>query len=301
MPTPNLFLIGAPKCGTSALHEYLGQHPQIYMSRVKEPHHYSRDLPGRNAFFPCDEYLALFAGARAEHAWRGESSVYYLYSQVALPALLADEPQARCIAMLRNPLDLVPSLHAQLVNSLNEDETDLATAWHLQAQRALGEHLPPRCVEPSYLQYRDIAMLGAQLQRAMGHLAPWQLHVILFDDFSRDPGRVYAETLEFLRLPHDGRREFPRVNPRTRLRSRWLRGLVDERRLPAAWRKWGRHCGLDRVQQRMLQWNETPAPRPQLAAPLRDEFMAVFRDDIQLLEELLHRDLSHWLALQPAH
>jgi hypothetical protein len=297
MQTPNLFLIGAPKCGTTALHEYLAAHPKIYMSPVKEPHHYSQDLPGRNAYFPRDEYLSLFAPATAAHAWRGESSVYYLYSQVAVPRILAEHPQARFIAMVRNPLEMAPSLHAQLLNSLTEDEADFATAWRLQSARARGELIPASCTEPRYLQYRDISSLGAQLQRAMLHLMPWQLHAIVFDDFRDDPAKTYAQVLEFLQLPHDGRTEFPRVNPSTRIKHRWLRRLLDQQRIPTAWRKLGRHWRLDRVHQRAVRWNEAPQPRAALELELRRELVHAFSDDVKLLAELLHRDLNHWLAL----
>lgn len=296
MQAPNLFLIGAPKCGTSALHKYLAMHPQVYMSPVKEPHHYSRDLAGRNAYFPRDDYLALFTSATNAHAWRGESSVYYLFSQVAVPKIFEEHPQARFIAMVRNPLEMAPSLHAQLVNSLTESETDFATAWRLQAERAAGRRLPPRCTEPQYLQYRDVAALGAQLQRIRQILPPWQLHVIVFDDFRASPAKVYAEVLQFLRLPHDGRTDFPQVNPHTQIRRRWIRHWLDERRWPASLRQLGRNWGLHHWHKRLVRWNESPASRAPLDTQFARELKAAFRDDVGLLSELLHRNLHHWLT-----
>src|SRR5215208_1272534 len=104
---PNLFIIGAPKSGTTSLHRYLQEHPQIYMSRTKEPGYFAPDVEGSRSdllFKHPDaepEYLALFANA-TNQKWVGESSTTYLMSRRA-PSLIDDfAPDARLIAMVRN-------------------------------------------------------------------------------------------------------------------------------------------------------------------------------------------------------
>jgi hypothetical protein len=293
---PNFFIIGAPKCGTSALHGYLSAHPQVFMTEIKEPHHYSVDLPGRG-IFDRDEYLSLFAGARPEHAVRGESSVYYLYSQQALPRILAEHPEAKFVAMLRNPIDLVTSLHAQLLTNLNEDVADFSTAWRLQGERRAGRKLPPACMEPTYVQYAQVAQLGEQLARAMNVVDLARLCLVVFDDFQQNPAATYARVLEFLSLPHDGRTEFPRLNGTTKLRRAWFRHLINERRVPLFLRRWGRACGVHRVHKALKRWNEVPAQRGAVEIELRREMAATFHDDIHLLSQLVQRDLTHWLAV----
>jgi hypothetical protein len=296
MLEPNLFIVGAPKCGTTALHQYLSEHPQVYMSTLKEPHHYATDLPGCGGFFDRRDYLSVFAGAKDEHLVRGESSVYYLYSQVAIERILAEHPHAKFVAMVRNPLELTYALHAQHLTGLNEDVEDFAQAWRLQAARASGEAIPATCCEPRFLQYREIGLLGAQLQRALRTLAPEQLHVIVFDDFQRDVANAYAQVLAFLHLPPDGRTSFPRVNVNKRLRARWVGQLLDYRWLPVSVRRAGRSLGLHRVYSQLTAWNFQAAPREPLDLALQRELALAFRDDVGLLSELLHRDLSSWLA-----
>jgi hypothetical protein len=293
---PNFFIIGAPKAGTSALHEYLSTHPNIFMTELKEPHHYSTDLPGRGVF-DRDEYLAMFARAQPQHLVRGESSVYYMYSQVALPRILETYPEAQFVAMLRNPIELVSSLHAQLLLNLNENVADFATAWRLQEERAAGRRLPPECMEPTYVQYAQVAKLGQQLERALAVAGRERVYTILFDDFRRNPAQVYAGVLEFLGLPHDGRTAFPQVNARTALRSTFFRRLLNERRIPACCKRWARKVGLHRVHDMLKSWNEVRIARTKLDPGFQQELIATFRDDVLLLSELLKRDLSYWLAV----
>jgi hypothetical protein len=293
---PNFFIIGAPKCGTTALHHYLSQHPQIYMSELKEPHYYCRDFD-RYSDFTEEDYQALFRAARPEHRYVGESSVYYLYSQVAVPLLLAEHPDARLVVMLRNPLELAPALHAQHLTGLAEDTEDFGQAWRKQAERARGEMVPPQCREARTLLYRDVGLLGEQLARVRQIVPAGQLHTIVFDDFKRNPAEAYAGVLEFLELPHDGRTEFPAVNTNTKLRSAWFRQLINERRVPAIVRRWGRACGLHRAHALLRRWSEVPAQRGALAPELRREMADAFRDDVGLLSELIERNLSHWLAV----
>ena len=112
MPTrwPDTFVIGAPRCGTSAMHAYLGQHPQVYMSSRKEPLFFAPDLRG----LPGDRigdthaYLALFEDATDQRRV-GEASPYYLYSAHASDAIRRQCPDPRIIVMLRNPADMMYS------------------------------------------------------------------------------------------------------------------------------------------------------------------------------------------------
>jgi hypothetical protein len=294
MRLPNLFIVGAPKCGTTALHAYLGQHPQIFMSDIKEPQHYCTDF-GFNEF-TRDDYLRLFRGATPEHRYLGESSVYYLYSEVAIQNLLAEQPNARLIVMLRNPIELVHSLHAQHLAELSETIEDFAEAWAMQPLRARGEAIPPLCLEPRMLLYRDVARLGEQLRRAMQLASPEQMHVILFDDFKSDTKAAFARVLDFLELPPAENIEFSTINPNTRLRSKWIRTLLDRQRIPVALRRWGRTIRLHKLYEQLIAWNQVPAQRTPLDASLKQELIETFRDDVGLLSDLTHRDLSHWLA-----
>ncbi|HMM49307.1 MAG TPA: sulfotransferase [Miltoncostaeaceae bacterium] len=300
---PNFFILGAPKCGTTALAEYLRQHPRVFMSTPKEPHYFCDDFdyyyaPGQRSL---DHYLRLFEDADERHLAVGEASVWYLYSQTAAANIAAFAPEARAIVMVRNPLELVPSLHGQLLYEVDEDVADVATAWALQGARARGEHLPPSVRVPAFLQYGAAASLAGQLERVYASIPRERVLVIVFDDLRADAGAVYRRTLEFLGVPDDGRTEFPRVNPNTVHRAPRVAKLTQRppRAALAAARAVKKVTGirklgvLDRVRSR----NRVVAER----APLAPEFLAElanhFHADVARLSELIDRDLTGWTAI----
>jgi hypothetical protein len=299
---PNFFILGAPKCGTTALSEYLREHPRAYLSQPKEPHYFCEDFdyyyaPGERSE---EHYLRLFDAATDEHLAVGEASVWYLYSADAVRNIAAFDPSARVIVMLRNPVELVPSLHSQLLYMLDEDEPDPARAWELQDTRRHGERLPPHVRVPAFLQYGEAARLGAQLARVYEVLPPEQVLAIVFDDLRDDTGAVYRRTLRFLDLPDDGRASFPRVNENKVHRAEAVARLTQ--RPPAALvsvaKGVKRVAGverlgvLDRVRRGNRQVTRRRETDPELAAELRDHF----RDDVGELGELIGRDLSGWVS-----
>ncbi|MCP2728272.1 sulfotransferase family protein [Limnofasciculus baicalensis] len=104
MKKPNLFVVGAPKCGTTSMHNYLGQHPEIFMSSPKELHYFSRDIDCfTGKIKELYNYLQLFDSA-GNAKYIGESSPEYLYSEVASQQIKELCSDAKIIIMLRNPL-----------------------------------------------------------------------------------------------------------------------------------------------------------------------------------------------------
>ena len=296
---PNFFIVGAPKCGTTALFEYLRPHPRIFMSPVKEPHYFATDMGSYPAIKTLAAYTALFAESTSEHLAVGEASVYYLRSSTAIPNIHDFNPEARIIAMFRNPVDMVYSLHAQLLYVAEETEADFETAWRLQAQRSRGFEVPSTCREPLLLQYAQVGQFGSQAKRLLSIFPPTQVKLILYDDFAANPGKVYADVIEFLRIPHDGRTTFPRINESKRARLDWLR--MFSRRPPAvlhaAVRGLKRAVGEERIsaiKKRIVALNTVRERRPPLNPKLRAELVAHFREEVALLSRIMQRDLSHW-------
>src|SRR4051794_9278975 len=112
---PDFFLIGAPRCGTTSLSRYLADNPQVCFSRPKEPHYFSLLAPHASLDDLETAYLSrYFSHCRGEHKAIGEGSVSYLYAPYALQQILSINPQAKFIAILRNPLDMLPSYHLRL-------------------------------------------------------------------------------------------------------------------------------------------------------------------------------------------
>ena len=297
MRTPNFFIVGAPKCGTTSLSEYLREHPQIFVSEPKEPFFFCTDMPGLCKVESEAAYLDLFQSACSQHLAVGEASAVYMYSSVAGERLHEFDKDARIIAMLRNPLQLMPSYHSQQLFALNEDEPDFVRAWQLQEERAAGNSIPRLCRDGKVLQYRSLGLLGEQVERLVATFAPEQILFVLFDDFSASTASVYDTVLRFLDVPHDGRQSFPRFNPNKQHRFPAIESL---RRTVA------RHPMLNQTIRRGVQrlgitpWltslTRKPSPRQSLDAEMRETLHDAFAADIELLSTLLKRDLSHWTA-----
>jgi hypothetical protein len=303
MVQPNFFIVGAPKCGTTALSAYLRSHPEIFLCWPKEPLFFCSDFPRLSEVRSRAEYLDLFSKAPEEAVAVGEASALYLYSDHALAAIREFDPRAKLIAMLRNPVDLAHAYHSQLLYALSEDVPDFERAWDLQDARRAGASIPERCLEPALLQYRSVAMLGAQVERLLSLFPRDQVKLILFDDFKDSSASVYADVLGFLGVEHDGRSEFPLVNENAEHRSELLSRVTQRppQGLMKLARAIKRMLGLSRlgVLDVLRNANARTTRRRALSPELRSRIAAGFSDDIRLLELLIHRDLGHWLGPGP--
>lgn len=299
---PNLFLIGAPKCGTTAMSHYLAGHPDIYMSEssgVKEPSLFARDLSGSHSSLEkrindWESYLQLFNRAPRTTKFLGEASVYYLFSRCAVPRIMQTCPDARLVVMLRNPVDLVASYHNQRIRN-GVEVPSLENAWNLQEKRKQGRQLPPTFTDGALLQYADIAKLGTQVERLLHHADKQQVHFIVYDDFTKDPCAAYKGLLDFLELPDDGRSDFQQINASMSFRWSGLEAaLQTTRRLRARLGLPG-GLGIHAAINRINGVHRRPALRPEFRGQLYD----FFRDDVSLLSRLIDRDLSTWQQDQP--
>ena len=121
------------------MYYYLDAHPDVFMSRRKEPRYFGSDLNIREGWRVTDEheYLALFEDGKGLK-YRGEASVFYLYSKRAPEEIRRYNPQSRIIIMLRNPVDTIVSLHRHYFASCNEDIRDLEQALAAEPERRAG-------------------------------------------------------------------------------------------------------------------------------------------------------------------
>ncbi|MCC5983392.1 MAG: sulfotransferase [Rhodobacteraceae bacterium] len=219
--TQRLFIVGAPKCGTTSLARWLARHPAIHMSPIKEPHFFNTDMNNRTITRQAD-YDALFANAPPEARVLAEASTWYLYSDAAVPNILRAYPDARFIAMTRDPVEMAISLYYHNRFKLHEPLDTIEAAWAAQDRRAHGEDLPRDCVEPEVLQYRKVCTLEPLLQRLRRRVHPEHLLVLRLEDMRADARSAYLGVLKFLGLPDDGRTDFTAQNEARRPRSLFL-------------------------------------------------------------------------------
>ena len=211
---PDFFILGAPKCGTTALSEYLRQHERVFVSTPKEPHYFCDDFdyyyaPGQRTE---EHYLRLFDEAGDAHLAVGEASVWYLYSPTAAREIMEFDPAARVIVMVRNPVELVPSLHSQLRYMLDEVEPDPRPPGGCRRPAPAARACPRRCACRSSCSTARPRGSAPSCGASTSTCPREQVKVLVFDDLRADTGAVYRETLAFLGVPDDGRTEFPRVN-----------------------------------------------------------------------------------------
>lgn len=294
---PNFFIVGAPKCGTTALAQYLGEHPEVYFSPNKEPFYFDFDLTKRNPL-GLDAYLELFSGVDpGRHKAVGEGSTSYMFSTRAVTEILKFDPNARIIAMLRNPVDLVHAWHSEAIVHSMESLLDFEEAWNAEAERRKGRKLAISCHEPKLLYYSELGKLGDQVERLLSTADRSRVKLIVYDDFASDTRSIYRDAIAFLGLSGDNRQEFPRVNVNRRLRSprlsRVLTWLHDKAR-PVR-----KKLGLTRsfgLLAPIYGWNTHEAQRSPLTDSFRSSLKAFFREDVRKLGGILGRDLSHWVS-----
>ncbi|MDB9455964.1 sulfotransferase family protein [Dolichospermum circinale] len=213
MKKPNLFVVGAPKCGTTSMHNYLGQHPEIFMSSQKEPHYFSRDIDCfAGKIKEISNYLQLFDSA-GNAKYIGESSPEYLYSEVAAQQIKEFCSDAKIIIMLRNPPDMLYSLHGDFLLWKDEDILDFGEALAAQEERKKGSKLPKSRKEIKFLLYFDWVKYSAQVRRYLQIFGKENLHIILFNEFVKDTAKTYRQTLEFLGVDPNFPAEIKVKNP----------------------------------------------------------------------------------------
>jgi hypothetical protein len=284
---PNVFLAGAPKCGTTSLAHWLSDHPQCYVVPGKEPHFFGDFLKRKMS---SSEYLRLFSGATSGHKARIDASTSYFTKEAAIDEILAFNSHARFIVMLRNPVELVYSWHSECLFLGREIETDFRTAWRLQDSRMKGISVPYSCENPEMLCYRAQALLGKSLRYLIARVGADKVHYIFMDDLRRNPKRCYENVLEFLSLENDGRNEFPVKNRAKRHRFPRLNRVLRAAGSVAS------KVGMPRfgIRTYLSRFATVEARREPLPYDFRRQLYEEFRADVRLLEQLTGRDLSLW-------
>lgn len=292
---PDFFIAGAPKCGTTALATWLSAHPRIFMPAHKEPFFFGDDLTHRHGRMSRSDYRALFEPARPDQL-AGEASTWSLWSRSAAGEIRRELPDARIIIMLRNPVDTMASLHAEMVWEAEEDVTDFATAVDLDEARGEGMALPAGVGRPETVRYRTAAEYAPQVARYLEAFPAEQLHVIVFDDLRADAAAVYRDAVRFLGLdPDPGVRLRPR-NANKVVRSRWIQRLLLAPPWPLsrAMPTFRRMPAMHRLRGFALRLNSREQPRPRMDPALRRRLTDQLRPGVERLERLIGRDLSAW-------
>lgn len=282
MRTPNFFIAGAPRCGTTSMYAYLRQHPEIYVSPHKEPHFFGSDLsPLPGGIREEELYRELFAGA-GDRPRVGEGSVWYLLSEKAPFEIKELVPGAKILILLRAPQPMLESLHALFLRTGNEDLPTLEEALAAEPERREGRRLPPGVYLPEGLSYTSVARHAPKVERYLSVFGRENVHCIIFDDMVRDTAAVYRQVLAFLGVDPDFEAELDPRRANERVRMMAIRQLA---RTPPEVRR--------RLQFKEMRQHES-ASRSPLPAEAAARLRELFVEDVARLGDLLGRDLSAW-------
>jgi hypothetical protein len=302
---PDFFIVGHAKSGTTALYEMLRRHPQIYMPEEKEPWFFATDMrprfqPRRAGASPetLAEYCELFVGA-APGQRAGEASSSYLWSQTAAAEIAAVAPDARIIALLREPASFLRSLHLQLLQTHVENRRDLRTAIALESDRGRGRHIPRRSHRPQLLQYSQHVRYVEQLRRYRELFGPERMLVLIYEDFRADNDATVRDVFRFLDVDDNAPIEVLDANPTVLMRSQQLDDVVHAVSVGSGPLSRGakgvlkalapqplRRSALRFAQQRVVHGRPRPVDE-QLMLELRRRF----KPEVESLSEYLGRDM----------
>ncbi len=298
-PRPTFLIIGAAKSGTTSLYQYVKQHPDVFMSENKEPKFFafensSLDFRGprrgisqirRSTITDYKSYLELFRHAQACKAV-GEASPVYLHYPGAAQRIKKYIPDVKLIAILRNPVERLYSDWKHQLRMGWEPEKNFLAAVEKSTERERENWIP-------YLNYTDKGFYYRHISTYLRYFTPDQLKIFLYEELSRDAGRVVQEAFRFLGVEHtvpvDTRIQHMKGEPvaRSSFFERFLRPVrnllvhIDRR------------CSSDSVvSHAVAHLNRIPDAIPNEA---RKKLVEVYRPDIILLQDLLNRDLSAWL------
>lgn len=271
---PNFLIIGAPRCGTSSLARYLRVHPEVFLAVPKELRFFDREFDRGLGWY--QERFAAVDGERAV----GEASPSYLYRAEAVERMAATVPNARLIAILRDPVARAYS-HYWMERMRGRERRSFAEAVDAELHAGAGVS---RSAEATGLAYLDRGRYLSQLERVGQHYPRSSLLVLVFDDVVADPAESYRKVCRFLAVsdtfvpPLLG----TAVNPSVAFRSLGLRRLAKQ--LPDPARR-----VVERINTRSFRY-------PPLDAELRARATAYLEDDTRALGIWLDRDLSSWMA-----
>ncbi len=300
---PNFLVIGAAKAGTTSLYYYLKQHPQIYMplsKEQKEPDFFALEgepleYPGPHGIFKLKNpitnlqtYSTLFNPVTTETAI-GEASTVYIYSAKACERIHHYLPEVKLIAILRDPVERAYSHYLFWASQGFEPDTDLdfAKAIALETQR----------IEAGWSHnwhYLARGFYYVQLQRYFDRFDSHQIRIYLYEDLLENPAKLLQDIFRFLGVEDSFQPDIAEIHNKTEVaKNLTLNALLNRPNLIKAIVKSLLPKGLrQNLATTIKQYNKG---KPKLSPKIRKQLIAVYREDILKLQDLIGRDLSKWL------
>ncbi|MFP5470102.1 MAG: sulfotransferase family protein [Bacteroidia bacterium] len=294
MKSPDFYIVGAPKCGTTAFDEYLNQHPKISMT-VKELHYWGSDIVFREGKISEETYFKHLQKSFKQGKFLGEGAVWYLVSKTAAQELKQFSPNAKILIFLRNPVEACYSLYYN--THFNGDDVSLTFEEALANQELRKTQFPEFYNCPTIaFQYQSMYLYYEQVKRYIDVFGTDNVKVVVFEEFLKNKQAVYNEVLAFLGVePHD--LDFKPINQNKEIRFVGLRQFITQPKpfvkgifktvIPhKPWR--------EKIKRLLWDVNAKEVQRPPMLTETKLQLQQFFAQDIQRLEQLVDKDLGCW-------
>lgn len=302
MVLPNFLVIGAGKSGTTSLYYYLKQHPQIFTSPRKEPRFFAYE--GENLSFQdqssskvscvtdLNSYHSLFKGVSKEIAI-GEASTWYLSSPKAPQRIHHHIPNVKLIVILRDPVKRAYSHYLHLVRDKIEPITDFSQAMSAEENRMKNNWSP-------HWHYKNQGLYYSHLRRYFDIFDREQIRVYLYNDFIDNPLGLLQDIFNFLGVdetfvPNMSAKYNVSGVPKNDRLHKILTRILWSNKQQTKFDRIMRVDFMQKMQAKILRMNLTQ--KPDLSPKVREKFIEDYREEILSLQNLIKKDLSHWLTV----
>ena len=295
---PNFLIVGAAKSGTSSLHNYLNQHPDVFMPsynekgmKVKEPRFLIKNLVKdrlHNGIWSLEEYQSLFNKVKSEKMI-GESTVLYLYYYKEaiqnIKKYLGED--VKIIIMLRHPVDRAFSAYTHVARGINEN-LPFEKALEVENKRLINDvSLTPM------VMYKDMGLYHDMVKSYLENFK--HVHIIMYEDFQEDAGKVVVETLAFLGILDTAKLDT--ISRHNVGGKRWRFSLLKQFFMRDNFlKKWFRFLFPRSLRKRfriLVEFFLKEEVKP-ISERTRKKLLTFFKEDILKLEKLLNTNLNHW-------
>ncbi|MBC8047525.1 MAG: sulfotransferase domain-containing protein [Fimbriimonadaceae bacterium] len=310
---PTFIVVGANKGGTTSLYHYLKQHPEVYLSPLKEPHYFSKDIDvnlfnhefAQNKLQDIEKYVngdmqheyhAAFVRnweqykklyKNVEHQTGiGELSTSYLYSTVAAEEIKNVLPECKIIICLRNPIDRAYSHYRMNIWTGNNNEFDFYKALQQDF------HHKPKVWGNAHL-YVEIGQYYEQVKRYLDVFGKENVKIIFTEDMKESPQQVIKGLYEFIGVDSnfnpDTSKNYNEVfTPRYKNFTYWFNKL-------------GIRPLFKKLAPRSLKnifvkiFYRSKNAKGVISPEAKQFLLDQFSEDVKKLSGLLGKDLNHWL------
>jgi len=298
---PNFFVVGAPKCGTTTLYQYLKSHPEVFLPEIKELNFFNKDLIKESIDYHNwlynllslhitteRDYLELFKKCGGRKII-GDISPWYFISRVAAEEIYKFNPESKILIILREPSELLYSLHSQMVYIGNEPEKNFAKALSLEKSRKKGLKIPKKTLYPTMLFYSEYTKYHDNVSRYLKYFSDRNIKIMIFDGLKKDSINFYKKILSFLDIKQSNIPELKEINKNKEARFQILQNSYFLRTVtkitPLSFKSYGKKY-FDTINKKYVE-------RLPMDLDMKLKIKKLHIDEIIKTSDLINKDLVH--------